>query len=305
VCLAIARQVLSQPTVPYNTTTAKYLLQSSSAAYSDDPADCWVLPSTQRVTLTFNNTYLGFGTFAYTAVDDINGRIILSYRGTDDAEELIEEALTSVLPVPFWPDSSLSLNAFFYGCEGLLYSPMKAELIYLMQTYPSYDIYMTGHSLGGAVAAIMAVHLVYDSVFSGDGNDAYVYTYGEPRVGDYAFAQKFDALFPNAYRSVHYKDIIAHLPPCHADDSGVCISTVDPNLPFLWAYHHGTEYWYQETMPDLFNTDPGSYDTCLGDPFGEDPNCSDGLLLKDSIDDHLHYFFKDGQPFEVGQACNT
>ncbi len=56
-------------------------------------------------------------------------------------------------------------------------------------------------------------------------------------------------------------------------------------------------------MPEVMDSSNGVYQTCTGQPFGEDPNCSDGLLLKDSITDHTHYMLYDGQPFDIGQFC--
>jgi len=283
----------------FDENVAQYLLSLSAAAYSDQPGACSLASSTLNVTSTFNDTFLGFGTFAFTAVDSGSNAIILAFRGTNSIEELIEEALTSIEPVPFWPDPSLQLNAFFYGCEGLWYDDLKTEVQALIAANPTYQIYATGHSLGGAVATVTVMHLLYDSVLSA-GNPI-VYTFGEPRVGDFAFAQKYNSLVPSAYRVVHYRDTVAHLPPCHASfDSKleyICDGAVDPNDPELWAYHHGTEVWYQEAMP-LLGSGGGSFAVCTGTPFGEDFGCSDGLILKDSIPDHLHYY-----QIEVGQYC--
>jgi len=289
----------------YDEQLSKTFLVYSAAAYSNNPQRCFA-NTTFTVTKTFNNTFLGFGTFAYTAVDPKTKAIVIAFRGTAKITQLIQEALTSVVPVPCWFDTSLSLNAFFYSCEGLLYDSMKVEVQRLLANYQGYNLYVTGHSLGAAVASITIMHLVYDGVVN--SSRPIIYTFGEPRVGDYKFAQKFNALFPTANRVVHYKDIVAHLPPCHASFNSklqyVCDGTVDPKAPYLWAYQHATEIWYQEPMPDLMNQSQGSFKICQGTPYGEDYACSDGLPLKDSIDDHTHYYTLNGKPFDVALSCS-
>lgn len=288
----------------YDENVAKYAVRLCSAAYSDNPQACALNSPTLNVTATFNATFLGFGAFAFTAVDSGSEQIVIAVRGTNSVTQLIEEALTSVVPVPFLPDPTLQVNSYFYGCEGLWYDDLKASVQQLIAEYPSYGVFITGHSLGGAVASITAMHLAYDEVIPAAMGPV-IYTLGEPRTGDYAFAQKFNALFPTAYRLVHYKDVVAHLPPCHASfNSKLEYVCDDETSEFEWAYQHGTEVWYQEVMPDVTDNSQGSFQTCSGAPFGEDPNCSDGLVLKDSIDDHTHYFLYQGTPLDIGQFCS-
>ena len=62
-------------------------------------------------------------------------------------------------------------------------------------------IWMTGHSLGGALATLAADRY---------GNAQGVYTFGSPRVGDDVFKENFDA---KVYRVVNNTDIVAQVPP--------------------------------------------------------------------------------------------
>lgn len=68
-------------------------------------------------------------------------------------------------------------------------------------------------------------------------------TFGEPRVGNFIFAENLDRLVPNTYRVVHRADIIPHSPPCSPDGAYKCKQT---NLKAY--YHHGTEVWYDNDM---------------------------------------------------------
>jgi pimeloyl-ACP methyl ester carboxylesterase len=62
-------------------------------------------------------------------------------------------------------------------------------------------IWITGHSLGAALATLAA-----DRLQAVHG----LYTFGSPRVGDEAFQARFR---PKAYRVVNGKDIVASVPP--------------------------------------------------------------------------------------------
>jgi len=64
-------------------------------------------------------------------------------------------------------------------------------------------IWMTGHSLGAALATLAADRY---------GNVQGLYTYGSPRVGDRNFKEDFNV---NAYRFVNNSDIVTKVPPAN------------------------------------------------------------------------------------------
>jgi hypothetical protein len=70
-------------------------------------------------------------------------------------------------------------------------------------------IYITGHSLGGALAVLAAAVLEFEE----SQPVSAVYTYGQPRVGDPEFSQAFDTkLRASTFRYVNDQDIVPHLP---------------------------------------------------------------------------------------------
>lgn len=70
---------------------------------------------------------------------------------------------------------------------------------------PEQKLWLTGHSLGGALAVLAAAHLAGRASIEG------LYTYGCPRVGDRAFV---DSLPDCVHRRfVHRDDVIARIPP--------------------------------------------------------------------------------------------
>ena len=71
-----------------------------------------------------------------------------------------------------------------------MYPCIKSLVDELLNDNPSLRISVTGHSLGGAQATLIASHLLFDGVVSPSKLD--LYTFGAPRVGDRDFAYEFD-----------------------------------------------------------------------------------------------------------------
>jgi triacylglycerol lipase len=71
-------------------------------------------------------------------------------------------------------------------------------------------LFLTGHSLGGALAVVAAalLHFHFHRKVAG------VFTYGQPRVGNPSFSAAFDhALGPVTFRYVNDMDVVPHVPP--------------------------------------------------------------------------------------------
>lgn len=113
---------------------------------------------------------------------------------------------------------------------------------------------VTGHSLGGALAAFASIDL-----HKNIGVVNQVYTFGQPRIGNYKMAQFMSSAIPNTNRIIDYADIVPHLPPS--------------NLDFL---HYGHEIWYNPRGMQ-------SYRICNS----EDSKCSNSISATSlSVDDH-------------------
>lgn len=81
----------------------------------------------------------------------------------------------------------------------------------LKSTVPTQPLFITGHSLGGALAIIVAERLQREMKIEASA----VYTFGAPRVGSSAFAGSYNAsgLGDRSYRLIHGLDIVPTLPP--------------------------------------------------------------------------------------------
>lgn len=74
------------------------------------------------------------------------------------------------------------------------------------------SIYITGHSLGGALATLAAAFMLREKDLK--GNVKGLYTFGSPRVGDHAFTKKLARLGKDleVHRFQNRKDLVARVP---------------------------------------------------------------------------------------------
>jgi hypothetical protein len=79
-------------------------------------------------------------------------------------------------------------------------------------------LYITGHSLGGAMASIMGLRLMGDPAYSDIAQKIRaVYTFGQPMIGSGAVAAAYEQIEASrrapVYRYVHRDDPVPHFPP--------------------------------------------------------------------------------------------
>jgi hypothetical protein len=65
-----------------------------------------------------------------------------------------------------------------------------------------------GHSLGGALATLLALDVAANTIFK----NPTVYTYASPRTGDNAFTVFYNHMVPNTIRIANRMDLVPKLP---------------------------------------------------------------------------------------------
>jgi len=269
---------LDPVTNQYNTEISEQMIRLSRAAYSDLPTSCpsdLFLPDWQ-VNDTFSSLACDLcpdnRCFGFTAYSVTQQSIVVVFRGTAENTQLVLEGLKSLTPIIPWHTGG-KVMPYFNTAFSSLRSAVSDQITKLRRDFPSYKIYVTGHSLGGAMASLAALTL--KSQF---GISVTLYTFGQPRVGDYVFAKNFDKNIPDAWRVVHNLDPVPHLPPCQKTyNNGVFVCNPCPGL--VNDYHHGTEVWY--------NSEENDYVVCnQGWPKDEVyAGCSNGAFNDQWIDD--------------------
>jgi len=172
-------------------------------------------------------------------VQSMDGRVVIvCYRGTEpmslinwltDADVYPERVR---FPIP-GSDGDFSVHAGFYrnvratrfevlrtleraaAGESILERDKPAQ-------HPMEVLYLTGHSLGGAMASLLAIMLRTDPDFAALGERMrMVATFGQPMVGSPELAQACQAdtsLSGRVVRYVYQDDVVPHLPPRDSGD---------------------------------------------------------------------------------------
>lgn len=131
--------------------------------------------------------------------------VIIAFRGTSSTTNWISDIIASQKTFQYTKEYCLTHRGFTD-----IYSSARDE-IYSVLSKMEQDktLYITGHSLGGALATLCAVDLAANTDFS----PPYLFTYGSPRVGDPAFANVCSTYVPNSYRIANPFDVVTYTPP--------------------------------------------------------------------------------------------
>ncbi len=92
-----------------------------------------------------------------------------------------------------------------------IYSKISAQILEAAKKLdPSVPCYISGHSLGAAIATLAAIDIA--AHIPELKKQVQLYTYASPRVGDSAFAREHNRLVLNSYRVVNLADAITLVP---------------------------------------------------------------------------------------------
>ncbi|CAN8244058.1 unnamed protein product [Cochlearia groenlandica] len=265
----------------YNHTLAVTLVEYASAVYMSDLTKLfnWTCERCNGLTKGFKVIEIIVDVEhclqAYVGVAEDLNAIIIAFRGTQ--EHSIQNWVADLfwkeldLDYPDMPDAMVH-QGFYSAYHNTTVRP--AVLGAVKQAKKSYganiDIMVTGHSMGGAMAAFCGLDLVVNEGVE----KVQVMTFGQPRVGNAAFASYYSLLVPNTFRITHDHDIVPHLPPYYY------------HIPEKTYHHFPTEVWVKDisfASLVLFGVEK------VCDNTGEDPTCSRSVMGT-SISDHLTYF---------------
>jgi len=86
-------------------------------------------------------------TFGFVAVDSLRNEILVSFRGSANLKNFIEDFLFPPVPMPR-EDPRIQVHAGFYTTAMSLYNQVVSALRTLLRSRPNYRVVLTGHSLG-------------------------------------------------------------------------------------------------------------------------------------------------------------
>ncbi|MEM8673494.1 MAG: lipase family protein [Cyanobacteria bacterium P01_G01_bin.67] len=136
---------------------------------------------------------------------------IIAFRGTQTQIEWWRN-LQATQKKYFAPRSGEQYGWVHAGYWKIVREQIGSTLIAAVkQLDPTLPCYITGHSLGGALATLTAMEI---SLTIPEIRDQIrLYTYAAPRIGDRTFAQTHSQLIPNSYRIVNLSDSVPLVPP--------------------------------------------------------------------------------------------
>jgi triacylglycerol lipase len=213
-------------TTTFSAKNALLLASAAQAAYLDEPAAlarvaALGLPNFKWIDLT--EDFAGLHAFAASC----DKFAILAFRGTLDTKDWMDDLQAT--PVRFnwlfeggpevgdvhagfghalrdaWDDINAALEVV---------APRPAGNVNLasLATFPQRTFWITGHSLGGALAVLAGAAfsmLPHNVIRPING----IYTFGQPRIGLLPFCGNYDQLLhPKTYRFVNRQDLVPRVP---------------------------------------------------------------------------------------------
>lgn len=152
-------------------------------------------------------TYMNTDTAFMWTTDSLHKSLYISFRGTILDETNIQTDLYQTL-VPFVTTMNAKTNisqGFFNAWAGI-----RNDVLSVISKIQPTNVYLTGHSLGGALATLAAFEIKYYQ--RQIPYNVVVYTFGSPRVGDIGFASMYNKLVSKSYRVHNLGDPIPHFP---------------------------------------------------------------------------------------------
>lgn len=254
--LMIFAFLASSASAAFDWTMGNLTLNHAQNAYCD--------PSTYQ-TRTYRGVLAGFVP-TYTITDephDTHGyigyhtgqqAIYVVFRGSESLQNWIDDLSVELTTYPAPGCSNCNVHQGFYQAEQSCFQNVASQVKSLRAKYPSYQIVVTGHSLGAALSVLVSADLI-----NGGIGNVRMFNFGSPRVFDTNGANYYNSLIKDRNRVTHHKDMVPHSP-----------------MHERFTHHSGE--WYEPDNTVTLNA-------CTGN---EDPNCSYQWHIT-SISDHLYY----------------
>jgi len=185
----------------HSPVNALALARAAALAYSDKEA----IEKTIRDAWGFSGFLSlddpGTDTQAFLAVND--DMVLISFRGTQATH--VKDLATNV-HIKLVSGPAGKVHEGFLGALGAVWDDL---IKFIRNERGSRALWVTGHSLGAALATLAVARLRLESVELNG-----LYTFGSPRVGDEDFTRAFDAdIKDQTFRYVNNNDVVPRVPP--------------------------------------------------------------------------------------------
>ncbi|XP_020682705.2 uncharacterized protein LOC110099777 isoform X3 [Dendrobium catenatum] len=159
--------------------------------------------------------------------DSVRRRLVVAFRGTEQAKW--KDLLTDLmfLPAGLNPErlgGDFKQEVQVHGGFLNAYDSVRNRLLMLiklaigyheehhLESMPKWNVYVTGHSLGGALATLLALEISTSPMAKHGMISVTMYNFGSPRVGNRRFADIYNEKVKDSWRVVNHRDIIPTVP---------------------------------------------------------------------------------------------
>ncbi|KAJ1740452.1 hypothetical protein LPJ78_000821 [Coemansia sp. RSA 989] len=187
---------------------AYHFLHQGGGLSCGEPCNAPVFKSVTLNTTWHNPNPVSDG---YIALSHKDKEIYVVWAGTRRIRSIVVDSM--FVFEDFSPDvPGATVHAGFAESTNAVYPNILKNILAASSSYPDYKVVFVGHSLGGASAVLAALRFAKENELVKDM--IRVWTFGEPRVGNRAFAEYYTQLLGNqTYRITYKGDIVPHVPP--------------------------------------------------------------------------------------------
>ena len=244
----------------YDENMASHAVNLAQASYCVSSTNEWNC-ETCEPSVTLDYIVEENGSKALQGYDKETNSIFIAFRGSSNIQNWIDNI--QIKQISPYNDTNIQVEKGFYKAYNEIKPELFDNLVDLSTKYNTKDISITGHSLGGSMATLMA----YDILTAYPKYQVkYLITFGSPRTGNQLFVDSFNSYRVTSYRITHAYDMVPHVPE-----------------EFLHYHHISNEIWYNEA-----NT---QYKICNDYDNTEDDSCSNSCapIHCTSVSDHSNY----------------
>lgn len=144
------------------------------------------------------------------------GDAVIAIRGTEGITEWVQDAKFLMVPCPFVRGAGNTEDGFTDMYDSMTTgtaagsSSVAKALSALEWKRPISSVTVCGHSLGGALATLLALDLAANA--NSPFNAPVVCTHASPRTGDPGFVATYNHAVPNTFRIANRLDLVPKLP---------------------------------------------------------------------------------------------
>ncbi|CAF1856903.1 unnamed protein product [Brassica napus] len=194
-------------------------------------------------------------------------RVVIAFRGTEQTKWKDLQTDLMLVPVGLNPEriggdfkEEVQVHSGFLSA----YDSVRIRIISLLKMAIGYiddvaehedkwHVYVTGHSLGGALATLLAIELASSQLAKRGAITVTMYNFGSPRVGNKKFADVYNQKVKDSWRVVNHRDIIPTVPRlmgyCHVAHPVYLAAGEVQNMDFQKDGYHGEVIG--EATPDI------------------------------------------------------